>query len=90
MGVWLGAEEVAIVTGALFGRAEDGVGFAYADEAVGGVWVGGVEVGVVGFGEGVEFLLDFWGGGCGGEVEGCVVVWWAVVIAERAGGVKVS
>lgn len=33
---------------------EDGVGFGDAHEAVGGVRVGGVVVGVVGFGEVVE------------------------------------
>ena len=50
----MGAEEVAVVAGALFGGAEDCVGFTYFDEAFGGVGVGGVEVGMVGFGEFVE------------------------------------
>jgi hypothetical protein len=41
----------------LFRRAEDGVGFADGDEALGFGGVIGVEVGVVGFGEGVELSV---------------------------------
>jgi hypothetical protein len=52
-----GAEEVAVVAGALFGAAEGGVSFADLYEAVGGVGVVGVEVGVVGFGEFVELSV---------------------------------
>lgn len=47
-------EDVTIVSGALGGVADGGVGGGDGDEAGGGVGVGGVEVGVVGFGEGVE------------------------------------
>ena len=50
----MGAEEVAVVAGLLFGRTEGGVGFAYLDEAVACGGVVGVEVRVVGFGEFVE------------------------------------
>lgn len=42
-----GRDDAAVVFGALFGRAEDGVGFAYFDEAGGGVGVVGVQVWVV-------------------------------------------
>jgi hypothetical protein len=52
-----GAEEVAVVAGALFGAAEGGVRFADLDEAVRGVGVVGVQVGVVGFGEFVELSV---------------------------------
>ena len=58
----LGAEEVAVVERAFFWGAEGGVGFADADEALGSGRVVGMEIGVVGFGEGVEFSRR--GGGC--------------------------
>jgi hypothetical protein len=53
--------QVAVVALPLFGGAEDGVGFAYVDEALGGGGVGGVAVGVGEFGEVVECA----GGGAG-------------------------
>lgn len=52
MGV--GVAHVAVVGGALGRGGEDGVGFGYADEAAGGVGVGGVVVGVVLFRKSVE------------------------------------
>lgn len=45
-----GALEVTVIAFALLGTAEYGVGFGDLDEAVGGLWVVGVAVGVVGFG----------------------------------------
>lgn len=54
-----GRDDAAVVFGAFLRRAEDGVGFAYLDEAGGGVGVVGMEVWVVRFGEGVE--LSFGG-----------------------------
>jgi len=62
------AEDVAVVAGALFGVAEDGVGFGDAHEAPGGVRVRGVVVGVVGFGEGEVGAFDFGLGGGGVDV----------------------
>jgi hypothetical protein len=52
--VLLLGEEVAVVGCAFLGAAEGGVGFADFDELVLCVGVVGVEVWVVGFGEGVE------------------------------------
>lgn len=51
------AQSVPVVRGAFRGDREDRVGFADAHEAARGVRVGGVVVGVVGFGEGVEGSL---------------------------------
>lgn len=50
----LAAEEVTIVTLFLFGRAECRVGFGDFDEALGGRGIVRMEVGMIGFGEGVE------------------------------------
>lgn len=47
----------AVVGLTLGGVAEDGVGFGELDEALGGGWVVGVAVWVVGFGELVEGSL---------------------------------
>jgi hypothetical protein len=90
LGRWSRAEEVSIVASAFLWRAEDCVCFADSYEALGGVRVIGVEVRVVGFGEGVELFLYFCCGGVGGKLEGFVVVWWAVVIVGSRGGVEVS
>ena len=57
MGWFLGAEEVPIVAGAFFWRAEGCVCFADFHEALGGGWVVRVEVWVVGFGEFVELSV---------------------------------
>jgi hypothetical protein len=46
--------EIAVVLLAFGGRTEGCVGFGDLDEALGGIWVGGVAVWMVGFGEGVE------------------------------------
>lgn len=46
--------EISVVLLAFCGCAERGVGFGDLDEAFGGVWVGGVVVWVVPFGEGIE------------------------------------
>lgn len=62
-----GAEEVAVVAGALFGAAEGGVGLADLDEAVGSAAIVGVEVWVVGFGEFVELSVHRLAG-CLGEL----------------------
>ena len=51
------AREVAVVARALFRAAEDVVGFADGDEARGRTGLGGVEVGVVALGEGVELSV---------------------------------
>ena len=48
------SHHITVVARALVGMAEDGVGFADAHEAGRGVRVGGVVVGVVPLGEGVE------------------------------------
>jgi hypothetical protein len=46
--------ELVVVLLAFCGRAEGCVGFGDLDEALRGIWVGGVAVWVVSFGEGVE------------------------------------
>ena len=51
------ADDVAVVFLFLLRRAERGVGFGDADEALGGVGVFRVEVGMVGFGEFVELSV---------------------------------
>jgi len=60
--------EIAVVLLALRGRAERCVGFGDLDEAFGGLWVRGVAVWVVGFGEGVEGLLHLYGRSIGGDL----------------------
>ena len=74
MGILVLRQEVSVVSSAFSGAAEGGVGFAYLDEALGGAWVGGVEVWVVGFGEGVE--LPFCTGAWLAGVEGVGLVGW--------------
>ena len=49
--------EVPIISGLLFRRAEGGVGLGDLHEALGGSWVVGVQVGMVGFGELVELPM---------------------------------
>ena len=51
------------------------VGFADFDKARRGGWIGGVEVRMVAFAEGVELGFYFGGCGSGGDAEGFVVVW---------------
>jgi hypothetical protein len=52
---WLCGTQMLAVVGLAFGRvAQDGVGFGNLDEALGGPWVVGVAVWMVGFGEFVE------------------------------------
>lgn len=62
----LRAEEVPVVAGALFGRAEGCVCFAYLYEALRCAAVVWVEVGVVRFGEFVELSVRLLGGDCVG------------------------
>jgi hypothetical protein len=66
---------IAIVPFAFLWIGEDGVGFADLLEFLGVVWGVGVEIGVVGFGEGVELLFEVCGGGGWGDAEDFVVVW---------------